>query len=94
MNELFAQGDLIGGFRGETRGTFVTPKQLRALDFHGAGTQLSIQKNRTALTGFLQLNVASKGFTVNLFFTPFSEQRVLGGALTSGTLLVSGQIIK
>jgi hypothetical protein len=94
MNELLADGDLIGGFRGETRGEFKTPRKLLAIDFHGATSRLSIIKNRSALRGFLQLNVAAKQFVVNLNFTPFQEERVLGGSLTSGTLLVTGQIIK
>lgn len=93
MNELFADGDLIGGFRGETRGTFSTPRKVLAQDFHAATSALSIQKNMKQLNGFLQLNVAAKQFIVNLKFTPFQEERQLGGALTSGTLLVKGQII-
>jgi hypothetical protein len=93
MNELFSDGDLIGGFRGQTNGTFTTPRKVLAQDFHGATSSLSVQKNFRLLNGFLQLNVASKGFIVNLRFTPFQEERQLGGALTSGTLLVRGQII-
>lgn len=92
MTELFDTGDLIGGFRGETRGQFKTPRKVLAKDFHGATSALSIQKQRSSLNGFLQLNVASKQFIVNLIFTPFQEERSLGGALTSGTLLVNGQI--
>jgi hypothetical protein len=94
MNELSSTGDLIGGFRGETRGEFRTPRKVLAADFHGSTSRLSIQKQRSLLNGFLQLNVASKQFVVNLRFTPFQEERQLGGALTSGTLLVSGQVIK
>jgi hypothetical protein len=65
-----------------------------AIDFHGATSSLSIQKQRKALNGFLQLNVASKQFIVNLRFAPFQEERQLGAALTSGTLLVKGQVLK
>jgi len=93
LNELFATGDLIGGFRGETRGIFTTPRKLLASDFSGASSSLFIQKQRKSLNGFLQLNVAAKQFLVNLNFAPFQEERVLGGALTSGTLLVKGQIV-
>ena len=94
MTELFADESTIGGFRGQTSGFFRSPVKLLAADFHGATSSLSIQKNFKLLNGFLQLNVASKGFTVNLFFAPFQEERVLGGALTSGTLLIRGQIQK
>ncbi|MEO8025590.1 MAG: peptidoglycan-binding domain-containing protein [Bryobacteraceae bacterium] len=92
MKEFSDDGDLIGGFRGETLGQFKTPRKVLAADFSGAISSLSIQKRAKLLNGFLQLNVSSKQFIVNLFFTPFQEERVLGGALTSGTLLVRGQI--
>jgi hypothetical protein len=94
MNELFSDGDLVGGFRGETRGEFKTPRKVLAIDFHGATSSLSIQKQRKFLNGFLQLNVAAKQFIVNLNFVPFQDERQLGGALTSGTLLVRGQVVK
>lgn len=94
LNELSDDGDLIGGFRGQTQGTFSTPRKLNAADFHGATCSLSIKKQMKQLSGFLQLNVASRGFMVNLNFAPFQEERQLGGALTSGTLLVRGQILK
>ncbi len=96
INELLSSGDLIGGFRGQTRGNFKTPRKVLAADFNGAISQLSILKNRSSLSGFLQVNVAqsAKQFTVNLTFVPFQEERVLGGSLTSGTLLVRGQIVK
>jgi hypothetical protein len=94
MSELFSDGSLIGGFRGETRGVFGTPSKILASDFNGAFSALSIQKNLKALTGFLQLNVSTKQFLVNLNFTPFQEERQLGGAITSGSLLVKGQIQK
>lgn len=94
MNELFSDGDLVGGFRGETRGEFSTPRKLRASDFHGATSSLSINKRRKLLSGSLQLNVSAKQFVVNLLFAPFQEERQLGGGLTSGTLLVRGQIVK
>lgn len=93
LNELNDDGDLIGGFRGETRGTFATPKKLNAADFHAATCSLSIRKQMKQLSGFLQLNVSAKQFIVNLNFAPFLEERQLGGALTSGTLLVRGQIL-
>ncbi len=92
MNELFSDGSLIGGFRGETRGVFGTPVKVLASDFNGATSVLAIQKNLKSLNGSLRLNVASKSFTVNLNFTPFQEERQLGGALTSGSLLINGQI--
>ncbi len=94
MTERFVDGNTIGGFRGETSGFFRSPVKLLAADFHGATSSLSIQKSFRLLNGFLQLNVASKNFIVNLFFAPFQEERQLGGALTSGTLLVKGQILK
>lgn len=94
MNELSSDGDLIGGFRGQTRGEFKTPRKVLAADFSGATSSLSIQKQRKSLNGFLQLNVSAKQFIVNLTFVPFQEERQLGGALTSGTLLVRGQVVK
>lgn len=94
ITELFSDGDLIGGFRGQTSGSFVTPRKLLAADFNGALSSLSIRKDFSALNGFLQLNVSTKQFTVNLFLLPFQEERRLGGALTSGTLLVRGQVQK
>jgi len=93
MNELFADGDLIGGFRGETRGVFTTPRKVVASDFHAATSALSIRKQMKSLTGFLQLNVAAKQFIINLNFAPFQEERKLGAALTSGILAVRGQIL-
>ena len=90
LNEQSDDGDLIGGFRGQTRGQFKTPRRVLAADFNGAIASLSIQKQGKFLNGFLQLN---KQFIVNLLFAPFQEERVLGGALTSGTLLVRGQIV-
>ena len=94
MSELFADESLIGGFRGSTFGRFVTPRSLNATDFHAAISKLFIEKNRTVLNGNLELRVATQGFNVNLKFTEFREQRSLGGALTSGTLAVSGQITR
>ena len=94
MSELFADEALIGGFRGATFGRFVTPRPLNVSDFSGAISQLFIEKNRSVLNGNLELRVSSQGFTVTLKFTEFREQRSLGGALTSGTLLISGQISK
>ena len=80
----------MGGFRGQTSGVFATPIKMLAVDFRGANASLSIQKSFRLLNGFLQLR--ERGFILSLVFAPFREERQLGGALTSGTLLVRGDI--
>ena len=94
MSEMLTFGDLVGGFRGESRGTFTTLMKLKASDFSGSSSKLFIDKKRATLTGSMTLNVSSKQFEVILKLPTFQEQRALGGALTSGTLAVQGFLNK
>ena len=93
MNEFNASGDLVGGFRGETRAQFKTPFKLNAIDFNGATSLLSIQKRGNLLNGSLALNVPSKRFAISFTLEPFVDQSGVGDVLASGGLVVSGQVV-
>lgn len=93
INEISSDGNLLSGFKGSTVGAFLTPRKVLAADFLGASANVFVQKNGKLLQGFVQLNVSSKQFLVNLPFTPFQEEGLLG-SISSGTLLVKGFVIK
>lgn len=92
MIESNASGNLVGGFRGETRGRFESPA-MNAIDFQGATSRLEIEKRGVFLNGSLSLSVPSKRFAIAVSLETFTDQSVVRGALTSGDLVVSGQIL-
>lgn len=93
MNELSATGDLVGGFRGKTRGRFDTPFKWNAIDFHGTPSLLVLEKQGKILKGSLALSFPSKHSAMAFSFEPFEDERPLGGAFTSGSLNVTGQLL-
>ncbi|BDC49313.1 hypothetical protein F183_A16290 [Bryobacterales bacterium F-183] len=93
MSELSADGDLISGFKGETRGTFQTASKFKAVDFNNAVSNLFIDKKGRLITGFVQLTVPAKSLTLNLKFATFENEGLLG-SFSNGTLLVKGDIRK
>ncbi|MBL8174162.1 MAG: hypothetical protein JNK48_05795 [Bryobacterales bacterium] len=93
INEMTSEGNLLSGFKGGTSGAFLTPRKVLANDFLGASANVFVQKSGKLLHGFIQLNVSSKQFLVNLPLTPFQEEGLLG-SVSSGTLLVKGFVVK
>lgn len=93
ISELFATGSLASGFKGQSAGLFSTPRKVKASEFNGAGATISIQKNGKLLHGTIQLNVSTRQFQLNLALAPFLEEGLLG-SLSSGTLLVKGNVLK
>jgi len=92
VNEISANGDMRGGFRGETSGRFTTPVKMNAIDFNLAPCQFSIRKNGRMLGGLWAVSVPSKRFALGLNLPAFADERALGG-LESGTLVISGQVL-
>lgn len=96
IEEQIEHSTLLGGYLGETKGTFQTPIKMFAKNFNASFASVQVFKANSQLTGFMRINVidGKTNFTVVPKFAPFRDERAVTGALESGTVLMQGQIVK
>lgn len=93
IDEVFTSGNLVTGFKGETKGTFTTAKKMLAKDFIGGVCDFSVTRFSQTLQGNFRIEkiVDSGVFSVSFLLPRFRDE---GFSIEDGTLNVRGQLRK
>jgi hypothetical protein len=91
IDEVFSSGNLVTGFKGETKGTFTTAKKMLAKDFIGGVCGISVTRFSQTLRGSFRIEkiVDSGVFSVSFLLPRFRDE---GFSIEDGTLNVRGQL--
>jgi hypothetical protein len=90
IDEVFASGALVTGFKGETRGSFTTAKKMLAKDFSGCVCDIALTRASQSLQGTLRLEkiVPDGVFSVSILLPRFRDETL---GLTQGTSNIRGK---
>ncbi len=92
IQELSTGGELIGGFMGETQGTFCTDRKMLASDFETSTAIFTIIRRSGNLSGNMQLSkILAEGVQCISFELPHFHNQTI--ALSDGMVVIRGQVI-
>jgi hypothetical protein len=91
IDEVFASGNLLSGFKGETRGSFSTTKKKLAKDFDGCIADIVVSRTSRTLRGNLRLQkiVPDGVFEASFQLPSFRDETI---SFDDGTANIRGQV--